>query len=37
MTGLAGLAEAGFWLGLLVGIALLSGAVAIRRYRGETA
>lgn len=37
LTGLAGLTEVGFWVGLVIGIGFLAGAVAIRRYRGETA
>lgn len=35
-TGLAGLTEPGFWIGLAIGITFLATAVAIRRYRGET-
>ena len=37
LTGLSGLAEPGFWIGLSVGVVFLAGATAIRRYRGETA
>lgn len=35
-TGLGGLAEPGFWIGLAIGLAFLGTAIAIRRYRGET-
>ncbi|MEA5445875.1 hypothetical protein VCB98_08595 [Gammaproteobacteria bacterium AB-CW1] len=37
ITGLAGFAEPAFWIGLAVGVAFIAAAVAIRRYRGETA
>ncbi|MCP1728368.1 ABC-2 type transport system permease protein [Natronospira proteinivora] len=36
LTGLSGLAEPAFWVGLALGIGMLAVAVAIRRYRGET-
>lgn len=35
-TGLSGLTEPAFWIGLAIALAFLAGAVAIRRYRGES-
>jgi len=37
LIGLSGLTEPAFWVGLALGAGLIAGAIAIRRYRGETA